>query len=347
MAKRFFGPTALGIDIHDDHIKLALLSQGLTKRVTLFGLLNQPLDHGMIEKGSILQPSAFKQIIVNGLRRFKLELHDVVASISIPQEKIYLTTLPSSEPEQLSVPDMVEDVFPIHSEDAEIRSLNLGNTEKRRVFLAATDKSTVANLVSVCDEIHLQVGALEFESLALARLMRFDNHKPSFLLILDIGAWHTTCVAFHIESGIFTEYRLKTFSGIKLTEVIAQALHVSLDQAESIKRMYGIHFPPSQKPQAMSAIQTLSVLLMNELNGVFSFLGTHHGSPIPMNTPLILVGGGSQMIGLEDVLSHVLNRPVFTWKPSHQFRLIPKMPITAYASFATSVGSALRILQYE
>ncbi len=349
MAKKVFGPTALGIDIGDDHIKLALLSQGLTRKVTLFGLLTQPLDPGIVERGSIQNAEAFKQIIVTGLRRFKLDLDDVVASIALPQEKVYLTTLKFPvQTTPLSPATLAEEHFPIKAKTAEVRSEVLHSDEtKQWVVVSAIDAVNVKNLVKTYDAMHLAVGALEFDSLALVRLLRFDGNWPDFLLILDIGASHATLTALHAESGVFAEYNLNSISGEIITLAIGQALSLRQDQAEALKRMYGLDFTAGQKALVQEAMLPVANALTKELNTVLGFLATHHGSTIPLQIPIIIVGGGAQTVGLTNLLKASLNRELLVWSPGSRFRLIPRMPTEAYAAFAVSIGTALRILQYE
>lgn len=349
MAKKLFGPTALGIDIGDDHIKLALLSQGLTRKVTLFGLLTQPLDPGIVERGSIQNPEAFKQIIVTGLNRFKLDLDDVVASIALPQEKVYLTTLKfSQQTTPLSPTTLAEEHFPIKAKTAEVRSEVLHSDEtKQWVVVSAIDSVNIKDLIKTYDAMHLNVGALEFDSLALVRLLRFDGTWPDFLLILDIGASHATLTTLHAESGVFAEYNLNSISGEIITSTISEALSLPQDQAEAFKRMYGVNFTAGQRDQVEEALLPVANALTKELNTVLGFLATHHGSSVPLQIPIIMVGGGAQTIGLGKLLKASLNRDSLTWTPGSRFRLIPRMPLEAYSAFAVSIGTALRILQYE
>lgn len=349
MGKTFFGPTALGIDIGDDHLKLALVSQGLTPKVTLIGLLSQPLDPGVIVKGLIENPQAVQETIIQGLKRFKLDLHDVIASVSVPQEKVYLTTIPTEHqlaPADISV--IAEEHFPLQAKEAEIRSVSfLKNTEHWSV-LAAVDKESIQRLIQTCDSVGLKIGAIEFDALALTRLLRFETSEPDLLLILDIGATHATLIAFHTASGLFSEFNIKSMSGELLTKTIATALHIQPDQAEALKRMYGLVFSsPQQQLPVTQAMQTLATGLATELNSFLGFLATHHKSTIPLDIPIMLVGGSAQTRGLPELLSQALNRKVLNWKPANRFKLIPKMPPAAYAAFAVSIGTAIRILQYE
>lgn len=348
MAKSFFGPTALGIDIGDDHLKLALLSQGLTRKVTLLGLLAQPLDPGVLVNGVIQNPAAIQQTIIQGLKRFKLDLQDVVASISVPQEKVFLTTIPTERgltPADISV--IAEEHFPVQAKEAELRTTGLTGNGQQWTVIAAVDKLSVSRLIQTCDAVGLNVGAVEFDALALARLLRFESNWPSFLLILDIGANHATLTAFHSDSGLFREYNLKSISGEILTKTITDALHLESSQAEALKRMYGVKFPAAQQPLVEEALGSLAISVSEEITTILVFLSTHHELTVPVDTPIILVGGGAQTIGLTKLLSLVFNRQVVAWKPENRFKLIPKMPQTAYAAFAVSIGTAIRILQYE
>lgn len=349
MANKLFGPIALGIDIGDDHIKLALLNQGLTRKVTLFGLLTQPLDPGIIERGAIQNPDAFKQIITTGLNRFKLDMGDVVASIALPQEKVYLTTLKfPAQTTPLSAASLAEEHFPIRAKSAEVRTEILHQDESKQwVVVSAIDSINVADLVRAYDKMNLAVGALEFDSLALVRLLRFEGNWPEFLLVLDIGARHATLTAMHAESGVFAEYNLNSISGEIITGAISQALSLQQGQAEALKRMYGVNFTAAQRVQVEEVMQLVANDLTKELNSVLGFLSSHHGSTIPLQIPIVIVGGGAQTLGLADLLKKSLNRELLVWTPGNRFRLIPRMPMEAYAAFAVSIGTALRILQYE
>lgn len=348
MANTFFGPTALGIDIGDDHLKLALLSQGLTRKVKLLGLLAQPMDPGVVVKGVIENPTAIQQTIITGLKRFKLNVREVVAAVSVPQEKVFLTSLPA-EPgvRTTSLEVLAEEHFPLLSKEAEVRSTTLTNGDQHWTVLAALDKSSITRLVRTCDAVGLQIGAVEFDALALARLLRFENTWPEFLLILDIGATHTTFTALHNQSGLFSEYNVKSISGELLTAAISKALALPTSQAEALKRMYGVNFPTKQATPVTDEISKLALVLSKELQTIFSFLTTHRDSPVPLDIPIILVGGGAQTIGLGELLTIIFNRQVLTWTPGNRFKSIPKMPTVAYAAFAVSIGTAIRILQYE
>lgn len=349
MSKGIFGPTALGVDIGDDHIKLALLTQGLTKKVHILGVLAQPIDPGVIERGTILNQPAFQSVIVRGLKKFKLKVEDVVASISVPQEKFFLTTLPYDPADKPVAPAILaENHFPINAKEAEIRSEIIGDpAEKQWMVLAAVDQLTIQNIMTSCDAIHLTVEALGFDALSLVRLLRFDGSWPPFLLILDIGARHASCIASNVETGVFAHYPLTTISGEMITQVIAKAITVSADQAEALKRMYGVRFTAAQQIRIDEVIEPLAQDLAKEMNRAFHFLATHHESPVPLDIPIVLVGGVAQTIGLAERLQKSINRPFFSWQPGARFRIIPRMPKGAYPAFAVSIGSALRVLSYE
>lgn len=349
MTTPLLGPTAIGIDMGEDHLKLALLRRGLRKKIIIVGLLTQPLEAGVIDQGIIKNQTAFSQVVSEGIKKFHLHIPDVIASISIPEEKVYVTSVPmNGEIDTQNLSQITEQNFPIQAKDAEIRSAELhSELHGKRLVLAATEKKHIVSLLSACDKMHLRVGAVEFDAIALVRLLRFDGGWPDFLLVLDVGARHATITAMNAKLGIFASANLSSLSGEILTQAISYSMHITPDQAELLKRQHGVEFSPEQQTGVFQALQPLMSQLSKEVHTFFQFLSSHHSILIPEDIPMIMVGGGAQTVGLADYLRAPLSRPVQAWQPSSHFRLIPRIPKEAYASFAVSLGTALRILSYE
>ena len=141
--------------------------------------------------------------------------------------------------------------------------------------------------------------------------------------------------------------------GQMLTETVARHMGISLAEAESLKREFGLQ-RNSAHEELFAILLTNIAILRDEINKHLIYWHTHpdvEGKPRPEITQVILVGGDSNLPGLPEYLSATLRIEAVVgniWTnvslPSHG---IPELPKAASLSYGTSIGLALYNINHE
>ena len=125
-----------------------------------------------------------------------------------------------------------------------------------------------------------------------------------------------------------------------MTKAISAALKISLDEAEGLKRKYGLNDSPENKGR--EAMLTLVDMMLFETKKTISSYEDSHKVQVPR---VVMIGGLANMPGLGDYFKKRLEKDVLVGNVFARVVHPPELaPIIATLSntFAIAVGAAMR-----
>jgi Tfp pilus assembly protein PilN len=203
-AKAFVGArpaTALGIDIGETHINLALLKKD-DKGIKLVKTAQCPLPEGTIKSGSLQDQAA----LLKAIRQLKSRNHirARAAAVSLPAGLVLMqiVELPKQMPPNIGhfVQDEVKQYVALSGEKiiSDFCNLSTAHEGSNKILVAASDRQKVAGFVSVCSRAGINVDIVEPAMLAFIRACYAKKITAKFnynmLLALVFGDVLTLCV---------------------------------------------------------------------------------------------------------------------------------------------------------
>jgi type IV pilus assembly protein PilM len=241
--------------------------------------------------------------------------------IPMPIEKVMLDwyVIPDSESDS---------VFDVLSS----RSQTVAKTQK--VMLVAVKKETALVLSNIINETPLTPDFFEIEMFSVVRSCAHEINVPT--LILDFGALATKAYIVN-ETEIATAARLIPVGGQNLTEAIRQALSCNYAEAERLKCENGL------------ISSDTSSVITSTLSPMWAFVQQMledqkktGGKPIAR---VLLIGGGSYLPGIIDLVASKLSLPVEmanAFKRSRGPMILENVLKEDGPRFAVAMGLALR-----
>ena len=190
-----------------------------------------------INSSYVTIPGKYATIVQNSVNK---EARDRYAGISVKDISSALMQAKDIDiPEGKSIIDIVADEFIL--EDGKIVSDPVGNlstgfTMKAQVILA--DKDYVRQLCNIFRRADMEIDGLVPETLAERNLILDTNELNDNIMILDMGAGNTDIGVFEGNSFVYTN--TVPLGGDNITNDIALVLDISQEEADKLKRQYGL-----------------------------------------------------------------------------------------------------------
>ncbi len=196
--------TALGIDISDDRICMAVLKKD-RKGVKLLKAVSGPVPDGAIKNGSVEDPA----ILARGIRelerrgRIWVRLRQAAVSLVTRPMLVQIMDTPTQVPTNVGqfVHDEMKRCVPLSGKKIAFDFCGTSSAAQRgssRLFVSATDAEQVAALVKACGNAGVNVEAIEPPLLAYARAFYAKRIAGKFdcnvLLAILRGSALTLCV---------------------------------------------------------------------------------------------------------------------------------------------------------
>ncbi len=235
-----------------------------------------------------------------------------VKDIDIPDNKILI--------------DIVANEFSLDNGriiDDPVGSLSSAFTVKGQVVLA--DKEYVKQLTSVFKKANIEIDGIVPNVLAERGLILDKNEVKDNVMILDIGAGNTDIGVFEGESFVYTN--TIPLGGDNITSDIAYVFNISEDEADRLKRQYGLAlksfidndtdiilntYKGDERTKTIKSSQLIEVIEAR-VEEIFSLVNkdiSNEGIKANINN-VILTGQGITNINKSDVAGKiVLNIPV-------------------------------------
>lgn len=314
----------------------------------------------------------------------KIQIENVIVNISnsniftdIKQSSINLGNKPISELEINKVTEKainkitIEDGDLVHCipssfniDDEEYVKDPIGLYGKRlgvNIFIGSCSSSPIKNLESVIEGSRLNIAAKALSPYASGLSCLVKDEKDLGATIIDMGGGTTSIATF--QNGHLVNASSIPVGGINVTNDIAYGLTTSVVNAERLKTLQGCAFVSSKDNKELINIHPLGEedddnirqIPKIELNRIIAArieetfeliaekLKTHKGNQLP-NHRIVLTGGASQLPGVREIASLVLNKQIRLGKPKN-LQGLPENLINP--AFATNIGLLNFALSYS
>ncbi len=341
---KFFAVPSFGLDISDESIKFVELvdSSGGVK-LGRYGERNIP--PGIIESGKIKDSKRMEEILA--VLRKEIGIKSV--RVSLPEEQIYLFQL-RLEKEGLknvreSIELVLEEHVPISAQDA-IFDYEVFNEDEQSLELqvATIPKNIIENYLSIFQHSQIQVQSFELEAQAISRAVIKAGDIETYMIV-DFGKKRTG--VFIISRGVVMFTFTLAIGGVMLNDGIAKNFKVSSEEAEKMKKQYGLQRNTADKEIFAVLLNSISVL-RDEIVKHFLYWHTHkdeNGKSNPPIKKIIICGGDSNLIGLADYFSVSMKNPVEmanAWvNIMSAGDSVPEMNFRQSLAFSSALGLAL------
>lgn len=341
---RFLSMPTAGIDISVSGIKVVSLKESL-KGLILDRFGEEPLPEGAIVGGEITDHAAVISALQSIAKKYKVEN----ANVTLPEARSYLfeADVTSSTPEEwrTEVEQHLDEYVPLPPSEVTFDVAPLGEFEGK-VHLAGVGvaRRVVDLALSVFDEAHISVQAIEGETFASPRALLPHGNEET-VLIIDFGRTTTKLVVVSKRIPIFAT--TLDIGGHALTIAIQKALGVTEEEAKKVKAERGLVAGNENDGYLDAMLTTVSAIREEIVKRLQYWQGRAvEGTPHAPITRAILAGGNATVRGLPEYLESALHIPVelgdvFTNLAKREDWL-PPVDYMESLAYATAIGLALR-----
>lgn len=245
--------------------------------------------------------------------------------------------------------------YKIDGEDVEDPRDMYGETLSTRIHLISAAPGPVRNLLSVIERCHLNIAARVATPYASGLSCLVEDEKNLGVTLVDMGGGSTSIAVF--EGGHIVHTGVLPVGGSHITNDLARGLTTSIDAAERLKTMHGCSFPSPSDAREILSVPILgeedetnaSSLPKSEMTRIIQPRVEetcelirdhlrHHAGRIPATRRVVLTGGGSQLQGIRETASMILDKQIRLGRPVYLDGLPQSL---TEPSFATSIGLLL------
>ncbi|HDH99277.1 MAG TPA: type IV pilus assembly protein PilM [bacterium] len=343
-----FSKRCLGIDIGSSCIRIVELSKrGNKAKLENYIELKPPKQKLMLKRGkeSVIFPGITAKAIRMALDKAGIKTKRAV--FTLPDYSTLFTwfELPSMTKEE--IPEAVKyearhhSPSPLSEVTLDWQIIEKGE-KKIKVLLVIVSKETVNQYQRISNLAQLEGRILEAEVFAFTRSSVKEKDKT--IALVDIGEKTSTCSI--IDNGVLKRSYSFDFSGEELTEAVSKSLNIDIEEAEQLKRSYGLYPGEEKKAQGLKEALLPGIkLISKEINGAVE---SFYQSELKRVQKVILGGGGALLLGLKEHLIGELKMEVETAAPFSNISCPSILENTLAAlgpSYAIAVGAALRGLE--
>ncbi len=349
-APRFLMASSFGLDISDESLKFVELVP-TEKGIKLGRYGERKIPAGIIESGKIKNPKQLGQVLLN-LRK---EEGITFVRVSLPEEQVYLFQLQLGKKGLKNVREGIElaleEHVPIKAEEAIFDYEIVSEYEQKlELQVAAIPKNVIENYLTVFKESLISVQSFELEAQAIARVVIKKGDLDTYMIV-DFGQTRTGI--FIVSKGVVVFTSTLNLGGKMLNDMISKNFNVSYEEAEKMKRKYGLQRNVENKEIFSVLLNSVSVL-RDEILKHFLYWQTHQdeeGKDRPPIKTIILTGGDANLIGLSEYFSISTKNNVELgniWTNiTDTNKAIPEINFNRSLIFAAAVGLALGDFEYD
>ena len=249
-------------------------------------------------------------------------------------------------------------------ETADPRNL-YGENLSVEVLLGMVPEIIYRNTKTVLDNAHLEIAEKVLSSYASGLACLVDDEKELGATVIDIGGGTTSIASFKHNHPVY--FSSIGVGGNNVTGDIAWGLTTSFAHAERLKTLHGCAFRTSQdKNETINVYPVgeeddslirqvpkseLINIISPRVEEIFELVNqklTEAGLKDINSHRIVLTGGGSQLLGIREVASLILEKPVRLGRPRNIGNTldISNYPVLQSPAFSTVIGLLLFVLNY-
>ncbi|SFS15159.1 cell division protein FtsA [Granulicella pectinivorans] len=287
---------------------------------------------GINSRGGISMGSRMREITREEVRAAV----DRARSIALPPDREVLHLLPQEF--------ILDDQAGIHDPVGMV-----GNKLEVNLHLSTCSGGVAQSVITCANRAGLEVTDTIYEGIAAAESILSADERELGVCVADIGA-STTELAVFFEGSI-AHTAVLPIGGDHFTNDLAVGLHVTVEEAEELKRVYG-NCVVTSVPQLneieigraqprMVRQRFLAEILEPRARELFTMLrdNLRQGGVLEaLGAGCVMTGGGARLVGLQDNAESLLRVPVRIGSPVHMSRMPEELN---GPEFAVAVGMLL------
>jgi len=323
----------LGIDVSPSAVKLIELSRS-GQRFRVEAVAIEPLGEGAMEDRNPVDPDVVGEAIKRAYRNSGTRLRR--AAVAVPTSSVItrIVPMPAEFKErdiELNIPIEASQYIPYPVEeiyvDFEVKGLSKATADTQDIMLVATRKENVDLREAALKAAGLVPAVVDVEAYALENTLRvladslarpdkedgklnLSKSRDNLTALVDIGATITNLYILEGERVIFT--REQSFGCDQLTARIAEAYDLPRDRAELVKRSGQI-----AEDYSAAILEPFKQSVAEQIgHGLQIFFSSDQCVSGRYNVDtIVLVGGGGMIMGLDKVVTDVLDIPTVIGNP--------------------------------
>ena len=327
--------SSVGLDIGVSECKLVELSK-VGDALELSQYLTEPIVAGNI-------PTAIKNV----LTRLKSPCKSPYTALSGKGTLIRYVEMPRMTLEELKNSFGIESdkyfPFPQDKIYTDCHILESQPTQKQMsVLAAAVKKELVDQRIKFLNDLGLQTQFISVDPIALANVINVlgikkEEKKDTAIALLDMGETVLNLTIFVNRLPRFT--RDIYIGGRDFTKSISSALTLNLPEAEKLKLSPGV-----RKDEVIAAYEATVMNIIQEIKLSFDYFVTERNKEIGS---LMLTGGSSLLVGIDQVFKKNLELETFLWNPFESLNLSSTISKEDLIKVAPKLTVALGLALYN
>ncbi|MCR4333467.1 MAG: pilus assembly protein PilM [Patescibacteria group bacterium] len=342
---RYLAPPLSGIDISTSGVKVVRLTMGpYGLMLRHYAQVRLPL--GVFTDGEIIDRAAIIEALITSTHATGISN----ANVSLSESKAYLFETSASgnikSEWRVGIEQHLDELVPLPPLETAFDIVGVGRQENgdESVVGVGFAARMVDETLSVFDQAHIPVRALEEETFAMARALLPIGDR-STTLIIDVGK--TTTKMTIVTNRIPRFATTIGIGGHALTLAVQKHFGVTEEEARKVKAERGIVSTAGNEDYLAAMFSTVSAI-RDEISRRLSYWQEKeatNGSHPPVSRA-ILAGGNASLRGLPEYLEGALGIPVTAGDVfvnlASRDTWIPALDYTESLAYATAVGLALR-----
>ena len=343
----FLFPHAAGVDVSDTSVKWISLekkSEGL--HVRTYGSVS--ISDGVVQQGAIRDAQAFSRILAEVAKKN----HIRYAHVALPEEAafVFRMQVPSNTPRE-QILNMVEFELegrvplPPASTVFDYDLLPNQDTDgHQEIGVVVFPRELAEGYASAFEKAGIMLLSLEIEARSIARAV--TGSESETVLLVDYGLSRTGLAVVKEGVPIFTS--TVDVGGEVITRQVMETCKVERVEAERIKNDEGLVVVAGDHNTAAASTPHVNSL-SDAVSRAYRFWDTRrdeHGAAVSPLSRVILVGGSSNLRGIEDYVAGKVQAPVErgnVWQHICSFdTYLPPIDARSSLQYATAIGLALR-----
>ncbi len=318
----------MGLDIGTSAVRAAELSFGKAG-ATLERFGQVALPSGCVRDGEVVDADLVASAIRQLWAQAKFSSKRVVVGVAnqkVVVRQVEVDWMPLPELKK-SLAFQVQDFIPMPVEQAILDFHPLeeftadSGARMLRVLLVAASRDMVGSAMQAVSLAGLQPVMVDLTSFAVLRSLVSHSGIGTFEseALVDLGSSVTNIVVH--QGGVPRFVRILLMGGSHITDLVAERMGVSIDQAESVKQASGLgqELVDGVRHPASKAIEQSGTSLVEEISASLAYYAAQPGAA--RIGRVVLSGGGSMLQGLSQRLSAATRLPVELAHPLAGVRL--------------------------
>ncbi len=345
---KFLAMSSFGLDISDESLRFVeLISKNHTLKLGRYGEYKIPF--GVIESGKIKDLKKMEEILTILKKKEKIDS----VRVSLPEEQVYLFEFrlekAGLEDIRESIEISLEEHIPISAQDTIFDYEILKEDESGfDIQVSAIPKNIIEEYLLIFKNSGIRVHSFELEAQAISRAVVKKDDLDTYMIV-DFGEKRTGI--FIVSGGVVMFTSTLDVGGLLLTEMIQKNFKISFEEAEVMKRKYGLERNSENKELFAVILNSVSIL-RDEIMKNFIYWHTHKEGEKdrPLIKKIILCGGDSNLLGFLDYLSVSTKNHIEianVWANINTGKYVPEIKFEQSLTYAAALGLALGNFEHD